>query len=307
MFQRFATHAMGTRFELVLEGEGEARARALAEAVWEELRECEARWSVFAAGSLLSKVNREAPSRPVAVDPETLALLEEALECWSATGGWFDPALGGEMARWGFRDGTAGEMAVELAAAATPRAGAPFVLDRAACSVAALRGALDLGAVAKGFALDLAGELLRDEGVGCALLHGGTSSVLALGAPGGAEGWSVALAEGSEAPRALLRDAALAVSCNSGRRKGADGHLLDPHSGRPTTHDALAAVVAGRASRADAWATALCARGEEAAASFIPGDLQVLLRPSLGGDAWRDLSTDHSPFHFPLPATTGIR
>ena len=303
MFQRFATHAMGTRFELVLEGEGEARARALAEAVWEELRECEARWSVFAAGSLLSKVNREAPSRPVVVDPETLALLEEALECWSATGGWFDPALGGEMARWGFRDG----MLEEEPAAAPSRGCAPFVLDRAACTVAALRGALDLGAVAKGFALDLAGELLREEGVGCALLHGGTSSVLALGAPGSAEGWSVALAEEPGAPRALLRDRALAVSCNSGRRVGEAGHLLDPHTGRPTTHDALVAVVAGRASRADAWATALCASGSGALASPLPGDLRVLLRPSLDEDAWRDLSGDHSPFRFPLPATTGIR
>ena len=45
--------------------------------------------------------------------------------------------------------------------------------------------ALDLGGVAKGHALDEAANVLQEHGVNCALIHGGTSSVVAIGNPPG--------------------------------------------------------------------------------------------------------------------------
>jgi thiamine biosynthesis lipoprotein len=109
--------------------------------------------------------------------------------------------------------------------------------------------ALDLGAVAKAEALDRAAEVLREHGVEAALLHGGTSSVLAIGAPPGERGWRVGIAD---LACALLRDAALGVSGN--RRP----HVRDPRTGA-TLADAprTAAVVAPTAAAADALSTAL--------------------------------------------------
>ena len=52
---------------------------------------------------------------------------------------------------------------------------------------------LDLGSVGKGYAIGRAGELLRQAGLTRALLHGGTSTVLAMGTPPNAEAWRVAL------------------------------------------------------------------------------------------------------------------
>jgi thiamine biosynthesis lipoprotein len=50
------------------------------------------------------------------------------------------------------------------------------------------------GAIGKGYALERALDLLREAGIQNALLHGGTSTVGALGAPApGAPGWTVAV------------------------------------------------------------------------------------------------------------------
>ena len=52
---------------------------------------------------------------------------------------------------------------------------------------------IDLGAIGKGYALEEAGRLLREAGVSSALLHGGTSSVCAIGAPQGQPHWRTAI------------------------------------------------------------------------------------------------------------------
>lgn len=309
MIARFATCAMATRFELVLEGGDEVRLRAIAEEAFEEIRECERRWSAFESASVVALVNRVGARGEVKLDSETFELLQEALEVWRASEGWFDPALGRVMERWGFRDGAVAcapvTVDVDGYAYGERPLRPPFALDASSHSLHSLRpnSQLDLGAIAKGRALDLAVEVLRDHGVPRALFHGGTSSVVAIGAPAGTPGWSVALDDASEAPRALLRDAALAVSSNSGRRVSAGGHILDPHSATPTRGDSTVAVVAPLASTADAWATALCARAATETGQRelpLPDELSVLsARRSSSTPApleWRSATDRTDPF-----------
>ena len=123
--------------------------------------------------------------------------------------------------------------------------------------------ALDLGAIGKGYALDRAAEVLRESGVESALLHAGTSTVLALEPPRGREAWGVALRHpatgGSVATVELVREA-LSVSAPHGRVAGEGeerrGHVLDPRTGNPSSAAQLAAVVHPDAVAADAWSTA---------------------------------------------------
>lgn len=107
--------------------------------------------------------------------------------------------------------------------------------------------------------------MLRSSGVSSALLHGGTSTVVALGAPPGEPGWRVAVetAPGSgPAPVAVLRDAALSVSAPHGRTLAdGSGHVLDPRTGAPAEGPGVAAVIASSARWADAWSTALLVLG----------------------------------------------
>jgi thiamine biosynthesis lipoprotein len=136
---------------------------------------------------------------------------------------------------------------------------------------------LDFGAIGKGFALDRAAALLREAGVESALLHGGTSSVLAIGRPPGESGWKVAVSlleprppgvmkpGGEEFCITRLADSTLSVSAVSGKGFKVDdcfyGHVLDPRSGRPSKCWDLAAVVSCSATASDALSTALLIGG----------------------------------------------
>lgn len=295
---------MATRFELVLEGERESSLRAIAEDAFDELRQGEESWSLFRRGSLLAKVNREAAHRPVRLDEATWTLLSLALELSRASGGAFDPTVAPLMRAYGFheREGAAGE----------PRWGMQHVhLDEGARTVRfdAPGIELDLGGIAKGYALDLAAEVLRGHGVRRALLHGGTSSVVAIGAPPDRAGWEVALSPEEGAPRAVLRDGALAVSATRGReveREGVTlGHVLDPASGDSARGTLAAAVLAPSAGIADGWSTAVLAAGERAL--DLPAECSALVRLDRPAVRWRPLATgERAPAdsRFLFPNTT---
>jgi thiamine biosynthesis lipoprotein len=68
-------------------------------------------------------------------------------------------------------------------------------LDRASSTVRFGRPGvmLDLGAIGKGYAIEQAVDILREAGVTSAIVHGGTSTVYALGAPPGEPAWQVAI------------------------------------------------------------------------------------------------------------------
>lgn len=271
---RLGLSAMGTRFELVLPGLDEVAERAAGEAALEEVALWDARLSLFARDSLVAHVNREAGARAVRVDPQTFELLEVCARLHAESEGAFDAALGGAMAAAGFR----GEEAREGARADVGFAAVELDRDAHTVRFTAPGVQLDLGGIAKGFALDRAGEVLREAGVTTALVHGGTSTALALGAPPGAAGWRVALDEDPAAPRAVLCDRALAVSAQHGRRNAdGAGHVLGARLAR-------AAVQAPDATLADAWSTALLVLGRLPEAARAAG-VEGLVDP---GDGWRD-------------------
>jgi thiamine biosynthesis lipoprotein len=258
---------MGTRFELVLE-DGTCRdLRPAGEAALEEIEEWHRRLSRFAPDSLLSHINRTAARAPVRLDGETFALFADALEVARATDGAFDIDVGGLM----------GEHALGRSAAQPPsRPRDPrgaWRLDAEAWTIqfAAPGVSLDLGAIGKGHALDCAAAVLREHEITRALLHGGTSSVLAIGAPARSEGWRVALGPEEGASVVTLRDSALAVSDSAGQAAvGRPAHIVDPRSGRLVERAGRVAVLGPSARLADAWATALVVLGE-APETFPPG------------------------------------
>ena len=122
---------------------------------------------------------------------------------------------------------------------------------------------IDLGGIAKGWALDRMRERLRARGIERALLSFGHSSILAVGAPPGASGWRILLqdGEGSYAGIVTLRDATLSVSGSFGRVSrigGRDyGHVIDPRTGEPLTEGRQAAVLAPTGASAEALSKAL--------------------------------------------------
>lgn len=283
-----ALGAMATRFELVLplprgaSRTDAARLRAAGEAALAEVETCDRRLSLFRRDSLLAHVNRSAASDCVRVDPDTFGLLETCADVWRASSGAFDPTVAPLSRAFGLHGPPEGDVA-----AARERVGWQHVeLDPRRRAVRFRRGGvtLDLGGVAKGLGLDLAARVLREAGVRSALLHGGTSSVLAIGRPPGRQGFGVALGPGPGARTVRLTDGALSVSGSHGRTVEHDGrpvgHVLDPlGSGAPAR--GLAVALAASATLADAWSTAKLLAGdalgdrEDVRAWIEPGDAEA--------------------------------
>ena len=154
---------------------------------------------------------------------------------------------------------------------------------------------LDLGAVGKGYAIEQATQLLREAGVTSALLHGGTSTVSAVGQPAEADAWKIALHHPNpENVQPLgtipLKDEALSVSAVWGRSFQADGktfgHVLDPRTGRPVSRALLAAVILPSATETDALSTALLVGGPEEHDSIaaLRPEMKTLLVHEVEGD-----------------------
>lgn len=249
-----ATHAMGTRFELVLPRSGcsEPALRAAGEAALREVERWHDRLSRFSPSSDISRLNRLRAGR---VDPELAHLFQLAEQVNRDSNGAFDLAAASRG----------------RAAPSSPLDQPAFTLDPDGPTIRLAPWAmLDLGAIGKGWALDRAGDLLRDAGITSALLHGGTSSVLAVGHPPDHAGWRIVIRSDAQPLPITLADAALGVTAARGHRDPAapdpdpraDGsreHLFDPATGVPIRSGSIdtAAVIGPSAALCDAWSTAL--------------------------------------------------
>lgn len=299
---RLALEAMATRFELVLQGEDAVQLRAAGEAALAEVRRLEARLSFYRPTSEVSRLNARAAHGPVRVTPSLFGLLQEARRLYDATGGAFDVTVAPLMRCWGFVNDTGHLPDPTALAEARSRTGMHLVtLDEHARTVRFDRPGvlIDLGGIGKGYAIDEAALLLREAGITRAFLHGGTSTVYALGRPAGADAWKVALPHpGAEDPGeggllavVALEDEALSVSAVTGKAFTVGGktygHVLDPRAGRPVAGAVLAAVVTPSATAADALSTALLVEGpaawEQGTFSEAPNRALVVRPPAGAG------------------------
>lgn len=270
---RLAVAAMGTRFEMLLSGGAERELRAAGEVAAAEIERAHGLLSVFERSSVVSAVNRAAEAAEASADAgpaggpagwtrvpgEVVALLQMCERVREASGGAFNAAAGGLMVAAGHRAGA--EQGVRRAAT---RPG--LEIDAARCMVRVVgEGArLDLGGVGKGWGIDLAMEALREGGVRSAIVHGGTSTVAAMGVDGEGRAWRVGVGArpGERAFDVVLRDEAVSVSWTHGRVSAAGaGHTIDPRSGEPMALGIAAACVCRSAAETDAWATAMLVQG----------------------------------------------
>jgi thiamine biosynthesis lipoprotein len=288
---------MATRFEVLIPY-GTAGAVAMAETAFAEIDRLEQQLTVYRDTSEVSRLNRLAPQVAVPVEEGLFDLLALAARISAETDGAFDVTAGALIKVWGFFRGPRRVPAEAERLAALACVGMRhLVLDAerrtVRCSCPGLE--INLGSIGKGYALDRAAGLLRRQwNLPAALLHGGHSSVYAIGTePGDARGWTVGLQHPWDPERRLalvrLRDRALGTSAATfqhleynGRKLG---HILDPRTGWPAETLASASVVAPTAAAADALATAFFIQGVEPARAYCavhPGIGAVLLPPGEG-------------------------
>jgi FAD:protein FMN transferase len=268
---RLACRAMASRFELVLHGDDHAFLRAAGEEALSEIERLHARLTRFSASSDIGRINAHAAIEPVRVDARLFNLLAHCKELCVQTDGAFDVTVGPLMQLWGQMHHTGRVPSPGEVEDVRSLTGMHLVeLDAGPRTVRFLKEGvmLDLGAVGKGYAVDEAMLILRDLGIECAFLHGGTSTMAAIGAPRDADAWNVAIPHPREAGTSdevlctvPLKDSSLSVSAVWGREFTAGdvsyGHVLDPRRGVPVDGAQLAAVEMPSATVADALSTAL--------------------------------------------------
>ena len=295
---RFSRRAMATTFE-VLVPFGTPGALEAADEALDEIDRLEAQLTVYRETSEVSRLNRAAVHAAVPVEEGLFELLELSAGLSAATGGAFDVTAGALVKAWGFYRGPPRVPSDEERRQALARTGAAFLaLDPGRRTVRFLRRGveLNLGSIGKGYALDRVAALLRGRGIlSNALLHGGHSSVYAVGTePGEERGWAVALTHpwdlGRRVALVRLRDRALGTSTATFRHLEYNGrklgHVLDPRTGWPAEGMALASAIAPTAAEADALATAFYVLGVEMARQYCDAhpDVGAVLLPE-GADA----------------------
>lgn len=206
----------------------------------------------------LAHIARDAHRRPVVVDAQTFAVLELALMLHRESGGAFDVGIAPMLARSGALPESAGGHrargegmgALRLEAGHTVRATGP--------------AALDLGGIAKGYAVDRAVDALRASGARAGLVNaGGDLRVF------GADTWVPVRIRHPAAPPLTLqffdiRDAAVATSADYFR--GATGGLVNPRDRRMRRFPGSVTVVAPTCALADALTKIVALRPAESAA-----------------------------------------
>ena len=210
--------------------------------------------------------------------PEDLAgLIDRARRLEDATDGACNIALGAAVAVWGFHadrlhDGAPAPSPEHLRRLAdAPPSTRSLRLSGGRLASVDTRVRLDLGAVGKGHAADLALDVLRAAGVTAALVNLG-GNLAAMGTPGGRP-WQIGIRHpqpeaGLVATLALDeaadgREAVITSAQTERHRRLADGrtvgHVLDARTLQPVASQAAVTVVDADATRADALATALLA------------------------------------------------
>jgi len=298
--------SMGCLYSIVAHGgDRDAIARTL-EASLDEVDRIDRLMSHYRVDSELSRINRDAARAPVTVDRELFDFIALSLRYSAESDGAFDITVGPLMKAWGFfRGGGRVPSGQELKRARQVTGFRHVILNARNQTIRFNRDGveLDLGGIAKGYAVDRAVEVLRREGVGSALVNACGSTIYGLGYPPDETAWPVDIQDPLDERRISfsirLRDRAVSVSGSAEKFFERDGvrysHIMNPRTGRPV-HGVLSVVVlAPTGTAGDAIDNVLFVAGVDRRRAFLrrhPGVDAAVLVPANGGWTHTEVSAD---------------
>ena len=271
---------MACEFELILSGQSQDHLRQVGELALDELSGLDGQLSCFDPRSELSYVNAYAAGESVMVEPGLFELLTLAAEVSRETQGAFDVTAGPLIELWreAERSGT-GPSADAIDAARELVGMRHVILDERDNSVRFDREgiSMNLGAIGKGCAVGRAIEVLREHGIGSALISAGRSTVYGLGAQPDGKPWRIGIRHPERFDERVaaveLVDASLSTSGGPRQRDRAVEerfeHIIDPATGMPAWADVISAtVIASDPALSDALSTAFYLRGKHFALDY---------------------------------------
>jgi thiamine biosynthesis lipoprotein len=271
-----AEDLMGTRVSVELWHEDEAQGETLVQLVLAEYRRIDEGMSTYKAESEISVLNRTAASGPVQVSEELYALIDRSVMLSRLSSGAFDITYESVGYLYDFRARqrpTEGEIDDRLDAVDYRH----LILDSASRTIAFARPGvrINLGGIAKGYAVARGAMMLEAAGIEHALLNaGGDTRVLGdrRGQP-----WIVGIrhprADDEVVTRLPLVDEAISTSGDyerffedAGRRYH---HIINPTTGTPTEGVLSVTIIGPDATMTDGLSTALFVLGVDSGLAFI--------------------------------------
>ena len=276
------SYVFGTRVEVLVWGEPEAKARAGVAEVLREFDRLHRTYHAWQPSEMTALNDAIAAGHSHTVSPEFAGLLVEAKAMAEAGDLLFDPGIGRIVALWGFHDDSFKAVLPDPARLAELVGARPSIADVSIDGTTVKSRnrmvAIDFGGYLKGVALDRAAAILKAAGIHNALINIG-GNVMAIGSKGG-KPWRVGIQHPRQtAPLATLDLAdgeAIGTSGDYQRYFELEGrrycHLIDPRTGHPAQGTEAVTVLVGGRDKAGMWS-------------------DVASKPLfLAGDGWRDMA-----------------
>ena len=271
-------YLMGTSMQVQALGGDEPTRRAAIDEAFAAMAEVDRLMSNYRNDSELSHVNRDAARGAVQVSDPLLRVLEAGQRVSAASDGAFDMTVGPLVKLWGFRDKTPHIPTPAELETVRPLVGyRNLIIDASQHTVRFAHPGMeiDLGGIAKGFAVELAANVLRRRGLTGFIDAGGNQYM--LGTPPGKASWTVGVRNPDVAGRLLgvvdVKGGSVSTSADYGNFLVASGrtygHLLDPRTLQPSTASLSATIVSEDGTLADAMSKAAFILGPQRGIALI--------------------------------------
>jgi thiamine biosynthesis lipoprotein len=272
--------AMGTEISFaVLSADEEGATRAI-EVAFAEIKRIENLMTTWRDDSEVSRINQQAGVAPVVVSPETLEVIEAAEKASQMSGGAFDITFYAMRGLWKFDEDLEQKIppAVEIKKRRRLIDYKKVIVDKNKRTVfLAKKGMLiNLGGIAKGYAVDRAVEVLRKAGFPDAIVQAG-GDLMCAGSKNG-QPWVTGIRDprggrNDVFAKMMLTNHAFSTAGDYERFFVLDGkryhHIIDPHTGYPATRSRSVTIYAPTALLADAVDDAVFILGWEKGFAMI--------------------------------------
>ncbi|MBF0272296.1 MAG: FAD:protein FMN transferase [Magnetococcales bacterium] len=287
---------MGTLVSITTWGVPDPQADQAMDRAFDEIGRIEALTSRFIPSSAVSQLNDAQRDQEQSVPEELAKVIAQGVEIGKRSGGVFDIGIGPLSDLWGFSrepPPTAPPAPEAVSRWRDTRAHTPepaiLLTPERRVRLASGAVALDLGGIAKGYAVERAMTVLRQAGVANALINAGGDMRLTGDKSG--KPWHIGLRDprnpgGVVAVMDLTGSRAVSTSGDYERFFIADGvryhHILDPRSGAPARSGLISVTIQAMDSMtADGLSTAVFVLGETEGLkllTYFPGSEALLIR-----------------------------
>ena len=263
----FTKPQMGAPFRIVLYARDAAHGEAAAQAAFRRVEALNQIFSDYETDSELNELSRTAGSgKWVPVSDDLWRILVKAQEVARLSDGAFDITIGPCVNLW--RKARREKRLPDDARLAEARQAVGYEkleLKNKAARLLVPDMKLDLGGIAKGYAVDEAMKILKTHGIRHALVAA-AGDIVVSEPPPGKQGWQIEI--GSSPPKTVsLSNAAVSTSGDVFQHLEVNdvrySHIVDPRTGIGLTNQILVTVISPDSTTADALATAICVLGGE--------------------------------------------